>query len=322
MYRKVAVEKETADAITRIAVGIGGARSHAILGLDTSLLVKSSLGKLSRKKIQTAYENGDYEHAKRPFTHLQPDVQGGMLTVMEATVQSVFTEALELDVTTVGLDTNIYDAGVTSIELLRLKTILQTKTELSNIPLTIVSNNACIRGIAAELEKMKQNEFTSFTGTYTPVVILGSKGTKTPLWLVHPGVGEVLVFLNLAKHIIDRPVYALRARGFEEKEDCFESISQIIDNYRQHIKETQPHGPYAIAGYSFGAVLAFEVTKQLEAGSDGADVKSCGSLNLPPHIKQRTQELDWIGVALNLRCSLGFYGEGLQRAISPHKKRS
>lgn len=52
---------------------------------------------------------------------------------------------------------------------------------------------------------------------YDPVVTLHLGGRKAPLWLVYPGVGEVLVFINLVRYLADddRPIYALRARGFE-----------------------------------------------------------------------------------------------------------
>ncbi|KAI3537575.1 hypothetical protein CABS01_14152 [Colletotrichum abscissum] len=42
----------------------------------------------------------------------------------------------------------------------------------------------------------------------SPVATLRSKSRKMPLWLVHPGVGEIPVFMNLMRLINDRPVYA------------------------------------------------------------------------------------------------------------------
>lgn len=55
------------------------------------------------------------------------------------------------------------------------------------------------------------------------------------------------------------------------------------------MRKRQPKGPYAIAGYSYGAMLAFEVSKRLEA--DGDQVRYCGSWKLPPHIKERMRQL-------------------------------
>ena len=42
-----------------------------------------------------------------------------------------------------------------------------------------------------------------------------ARGSGTPLQLVHPRVGEILVFFGLASYITDRPVYALCSREFD-----------------------------------------------------------------------------------------------------------
>ena len=100
-------------------------------------------------------------------------------------------------------------------------------------------------------------------------------------------------FLN----ITDRLVYALRARGFNNGED-FNRIQEAVSIYHSHIKKIQPKCPYAIAGYSFGAMLAFETSKILESQKD--EVPFLGSFDLSPHIKPRMRELDWVEVALTL----------------------
>jgi len=100
---------------------------------------------------------------------------------------------------------------------------------------------------------------------YDPVVTLKSSGTKKPLWLIHPGVGEVLVFVGLSQPLADngRPIYALRTRGFESGHTRFSSIIETVDTYVQAIRRRQPQGPYALAGYIYGAILAFETAKRL-----------------------------------------------------------
>lgn len=116
---------------------------------------------------------------------------------------------------------------------------------------------------------------------------------------MHPGVGEVLVFVNLARYFTgDRPFYALRARGFNQGEKPFVSFEQMVDAYVDAIRARQPHGPYAVAGYSYGGAVAFEIAKILE--SQGERVDFVGSFNLPPHIKYRMDELDFVDTAVNL----------------------
>ena len=307
--------EHTADTIMRSCIATCGARPYSIVGLEKHHLAKSSLGKLSRKKIQAAFERGDYDGYEAAEGLLNGTKDTRQLTEMEAIVKSVFLDVLGLQEGDIFPSTNFYDAGVTSIDLLRLKAALQARLELTDIPLIAILSNPSIETTASSLEKRCKIGESVEAANYEPVVVLNSKGAKTPLWLVHPGVGEVLVFLTLVKLISNRPVYALRARGFEEGEFFFESIDEIVDIYCGQIKKIQPHGPYALAGYSFGAMLAFEISKRLQAQTD--DVRFCGSFNLPPHIKHRMQQLDRIEVMLNLGCFLGFYDESYVQDASP-----
>ena len=314
---------ETNDAIARISALICGARPHQIIPLDQSQLPKSALGKLSRTKIKAAYEAGAYqeilqEHVCAIQAHKSSQRQSRTLTETEKVVLSTFMDVLELNADDVGVESSMLDAGISSIDLLRMQKVLQTKFAIAEIPLIMLLTNPTVKGMSGAIDR--SNGVASGKSDYNPVVPLSTKGCKTPLWLVHPGVGEVLVFLNLSKFITDRPVYALRAKGFEQGEGFFESIPQIVETYRKHICQTQPKGPYAIAGYSFGAMLAFEISKRLE--EQGDKVRFLGSFNLPPHIKMRMNQLDWIEVALNLGCFLDLYSEVYQVEISPemHEK--
>lgn len=135
------------------------------------------------------------------------------------------------------------------------------------------------------------------------------------IMLTTRSVGEVLVFLPLAKYIVDRPLYALRAKGFTQGEALFTDIEEAVTSYYTAMKQRQPEGPYAIAGYSYGAMLAFEVAKKLEKNGD--KVSFVGSFNLPPHIKFRMRQLDWIEVILNLSYFLSLMTEEYAHEISP-----
>ena len=302
------------DAIAKACVTVCGVRPLAILPLAEKHLPKSSLGKISRVKIRTAFEDGAFQdiqeandQAIRHFRigrMVRPSNNG------EELLLGLLVEQFHLSAEEFGVDASIFDIGVTSVDLIGFKNRLEAKLQLEvEIPLILILTNPTVRAMAKALEGI------SSPRPYNPVITMQSHGSKTPLWLVHPGVGEVLVFLNLAKTITDRPVYALRARGFEDGERYFESIQEIVSTYHSHMKDIQPKGPYAIAGYSFGAMLAFEISKVLEDHQD--EVRFLGSLNLPPHIKHRMKQLDWIEVVLNLSYFLGLMTEEEAHRVSP-----
>ncbi len=81
----------------------------------------------------------------------------------------------------------------------------------------------------------------------------------------------------------------------------------MVATYYHALKKQQPHGPYAIAGYSYGSMLAFEITKILSANGD--TVQFLGVFNLPPHIKDRMRMLDWTAGLLHIALFCGVITE-------------
>lgn len=80
-----------------------------------------------------------------------------------------------------------------------------------------------------------------------------------------------------------------------------------MTTYYHALKKQQPRGPYAIAGYSYGSMLAFEISKILETNGD--TVQFLGSFNLPPHIKDRMRMLDWTAGLLHIAHFCGIITE-------------
>ena len=280
-----------------------GARPY-VLPLDRLLLQKSTLGKFSRPKIRKAMENGEYSKHKEEndaiiqthrASHYVPPANE-----MEQLLLDDFANNVEFFEEGFGVETALFEMGITSISLIRLKRQIEKRLLMDEIPIVKIMTHPTVRSLARALHD------THDPKQYNPVVKLQPRGIKTPLWLVHPGVGEILVFLGLAKSTSDRPVFALRARGFDG-EPYFESVSQTVAIYHAAIKAEQPKGPYALAGYSYGTMLAFEITKLLEASGD--NVRFLGSFNLPPHIKSRMEQLNWTQCLLHLSYFLGFITE-------------
>ena len=194
------------------------------------------------------------------------------------------------------LDVNlsIFELGITSFNLIAMKQQIQDDFAVErDLSLGILLQNPTIRGISsalgAELSKPRE---------YDPVGPLQTQGNKTPLWCVHPGSGDILVFIQLAQQFADRPVYALRTRGYNPGEKFFSGPQEAADTYCKHIKMTQRDGPYARAGYSIGSTLAFEIAKRLRAQGD--EVRFLASIDYPPFISGYVAHLNWTDVLLHI----------------------
>jgi thioesterase domain-containing protein len=87
-----------------------------------------------------------------------------------------------------------------------------------------------------------------------------------PLYIVHGAGLNVLFFNTLAKNMDpDQPVYGLQARGLNGIDEPLEKIEDMAAYYISEIVKHNPKGPYAIAGFSFGGIIAFEMAKQFKA---------------------------------------------------------
>lgn len=297
---------------------------------STPLLPTSSLGKISRARMTSLYEAGVFHqditmHQQR-LDRYRKEIQHRAsslsdITEDEAVLIDDFAKTLCISIDEIGPNTRVFELGFTSMDLIRLKRRIDIRLGIT-LPVITLMTNPTARLLAAALQTQpcfgtvpKQSDQAMVN--YDPVVTLKSSGTETPLWLVHPGVGEILVFVGLAQQLGDtcRPIYALRARGFEAGQTQFSSITEAVDIYVQAIRKRQPQGPYALAGYSYGTMLAFEVAKRLDAmadstGTTGNSVRFLGSFNLPPHIKSRMRQLRWNMCLLHLTQFLGLISEG------------
>lgn len=93
-----------------------------------------------------------------------------------------------------------------------------------------------------------------------PMIKMESKtNVGTPIFIL-PGIeGYVDNFVALTKELAG-PVYIFP----NSRATVWESITDLASFFIKQMKKVQPKGPYNVIGYSFGAMVAFELVVQLE----------------------------------------------------------
>ncbi|KAJ6005138.1 hypothetical protein N7540_012937 [Penicillium herquei] len=278
------------DAIERIASLVVHVKPAAILPISRSHFEKTSLGKLSRAHFRRLFENGTLDperefHISRLQAYRQAHRQPPSSEI-EQTILDLICKRLSVDPNEVSVTTNLFQLGLSSLDFY---TVTQDLHHTFNARVTLpeLLADPSISGLAQRISASMSDTDTE----YNPVVCLQPHGSKTPLWLVHPASGNVLIFTALARAFHDRPVYAFRARGTQPGEPLFTSFTEMADEYTAALLKSQPNGPYAIAGYSLGSSIAFEIAKRLE--SKGAEVRFLGALDGPPDIAPLVGDLTW-----------------------------
>ncbi|MCI3928666.1 alpha/beta fold hydrolase [Streptomyces sp. AN091965] len=281
-----------------------GFRPQLVLPVTAADIPRGNLGKVQRARLRAAVEAGDLDGAARRAEEVSARFLGAHAAPRgeaESTLAALYARVLHTR--EVSATASFFDLGGTSLDVLRLKLEIQTAFGIDDVPMATLLQAPTVRALAARLAAGRGGG----DAAYDPLVPLQVTGDGTPLFCVHPGLGEVLVFVNLAKYFTgERPFYALRARGFGQGETHFASFAEMVSTYVAAIRRAQPHGPYAVAGYSYGGAVAFEIAKRLE--DEGDEVGFVGVFNLPPHICGRMNEITFTDGAINLALFLELIG--------------
>ncbi|KAJ7141985.1 acetyl-CoA synthetase-like protein [Mycena filopes] len=312
-YAAADVSVATAQAISDACTVLLSAAPHAVIPLPPSRFVKTALGKVSRAQFAAAYLRGDFADIEARLKAAS-SASGRALPLdladpVQHAVSEAITEVLELAAAEIHGSTNLFDTGASSMHLMRLKKVLEERLHVAEIPTIELLHRPRVGPLCAYLAELVAagSDGSSPPHVYQPLVCLESQGSKPPVFLIHPGAGEILVFLNMAHQLQDdRPIYAIRAKGFDYGEEPFASLDETVETYTTAIEAAYPSGPYYIAGYSYGGAIAFQLGKRLEAR--GKRVDWLGILNLPPHIQFRMHELSWVEVLLNVAMFVALIG--------------
>jgi amino acid adenylation domain-containing protein len=159
----------------------------------------------------------------------------------------------------VGIHDNFFEIGGHS--MIAVSLILKIEKELGvRLPLATLFEHSTIHLLGEIIDKKSKPV------SWRSLVPIRPEGSRKPIFLVH-GVGlNVLLYSALVNHLDpDLPVYGLQAKGLDGKEKPLETIEEIAAHYISEIMTVDPDGPYAVAGFSSGGRIAFEMAQQLSA---------------------------------------------------------
>jgi thioesterase domain-containing protein/acyl carrier protein len=167
-----------------------------------------------------------------------------------------------LGVEKVGLDDDFFDLGGHSLIAVRLFSKIK-KTFRLDLGLSTLFEARTVRKLAV-LIRQTGTPNASEEAAPTAVVPIREQGSRLPLFLISGLGGEVIGFDMLARCLgDDQPVFALQPQGLDGRSPYLTRVEDMAAYYLREIRNLQPHGPYCLAGYSFGGYVIFEMAQQL-----------------------------------------------------------
>nr|UNQ78296.1 non-ribosomal peptide synthetase [Microbispora sp.] len=186
----------------------------------------------------------------------------GPSTPQEEVLCAVFAEVL--GVPHVGVDDDFFELGGDSLLATRLAARARAVLGVE-VSTRMVFEAATALRLAERLggEASQQDAL----GVLLP---LRRRGSRAPLFCVHPGAGVSWCYSPLLRTMpSDYPVFGLQARGLAADDHLPDSIRDMAADYLRHVRTVQESGPYHLLGWSLGGVVAHEMAVQLrEAGEE------------------------------------------------------
>jgi thioesterase domain-containing protein/acyl carrier protein len=260
-------------------------------------------GKGDRKALP-APERAGADEAGRDIVRPRDQLELELVSIWEDVLQSG----------PVGVKDNFFDRGGHSLLAVHLFAAIEKRLG-RRLPLSTLFRHPTVEQLAVALRGQDGRAHRS------PLVTIQGEGAATPFFCVHPGGGGVFRYLDLAHHLgAERPFYAFQAAGLDDDaQEVAASVEEMAASYIEAMRGVQPSGPYLIGGWSFGGLVAFEMSRQLQA--QGEEVALLALFDtMPPEPRAKRLKENDPALLLSFVRDLGLSPEALPLGADELKK--
>jgi acyl transferase domain-containing protein len=234
---------EGVDIVARLLSGAG--RPHTIVSPYDLHAVLASL----RKSPRTASSVATGDPADAPATET------------ERVIAALWSDLLGVDC--IGRNDNFFDLGGHSLLAVQFTNRLRKRTG-KTLPLAAMMGQPTVACLAAVIDPDGGTSGGSENSS-EGVVAIREGGPRTPLFLVHDGLGETLLYRGLALRLDRvRPVIGMEPLRRPDGTYAHTRIDEMAAYYVTRLRAHQASGPYLLGGLCAGGVIAFEMARQLQ----------------------------------------------------------
>jgi thioesterase domain-containing protein/acyl carrier protein len=177
-------------------------------------------------------------------------------TAVQKELAGIWQALLGID--RVSIHDNFFDLGGHSLLVIQLIARIEKQFQ-KTLPVAMLFESPTIRQLADIIGAK------SDTRNWSPLIEVQREGGKLPFFWIHGDLTNTVLPGYLGA---DQPLYGLEHQATDGKAAVHTQVESIARYYIDQVRRVRPHGPYLLGGYSFGALLAFEMAHQLTKAGD------------------------------------------------------
>jgi amino acid adenylation domain-containing protein len=189
-----------------------------------------------------------------------PDMSRGALGYVaprnhtEEVLATLWAELLSLD--KVGIHDNFFALGGHSLLAVQLVSRIEQRFDIK-LPLSQLFTSPSIETLATVIATQQPSNRL--------VVPIRPKGPGAPIFFIHPSGGEIFGYSSLIEALDpSHPAYGVQSAYAAGINIDPYNLSTVCNTYVSEILTLHPTGPFYLAGWSLGGILALEIARMLE----------------------------------------------------------
>jgi surfactin family lipopeptide synthetase A len=210
--------------------------------------------------------NGKVDSKALPPPEWKPVSTTGLVAPRSATEGQLATIwARILHVERVGVNDDFFEVGGHSLLAVRL--LVEVDREFGvEVPLAaFFEGGGTVAGLAAAIDATREAEVVADRLT----IPVQPQGTAPILFFIHADESGMLTLRHFIEPLgSDQRVVGLLPERRGRRFDRSRSIEELASPMLEAIRQSQPHGPYLLAGYSLAGLLAYELAGRLQAAGE------------------------------------------------------
>jgi len=167
-----------------------------------------------------------------------------------------------LDRHPIGIREDFFEIGGHSLMAVRMLAEI-ARARGRHVPLAWLFESSTIEALGARIGADVQAQ------TEPPLVVLQAEGQGRPLAFVHGDVRGAGWYCRRLAHLVapDAPMLVLPTLGADDEDRAWR-ITTMAERHVAELRKVQPQGPYRLAGFCVGGIIAFEMARQLRAAGE------------------------------------------------------